>query len=341
MIRFNKPTIDKKDLESVLYCMIKDDLASGEYLKTFSAELAKRIHLPNVAVFNAYFHSFESIFYLLQSQPGDEVILPSFARCGILRCIEKCRLVPVLVDVEDDSFLPSFEEVRRKITQNTRCIIISQLFGIPYEISAYKEFGVSLVEDVDGSLDSMVNEQRVGSFGDFVTMNFNDFSLLTTGTGGMVASHDKRLKMMIRSFRDDQAWMDCLMSDFNASLGISQMKKLEQNIAARKKIAEYYDGAVLASNSEFIGRAEGKELSFSSYVVKTQTPFHECAHFFKKYGIPVHKGIERPLHSYLGEDIKRFSHTEELYNSLIALPIYPTLSKRDIERIVKGIRAIL
>jgi perosamine synthetase len=341
MIRFNKPTIDKKDLESVLYCMIKDDLNSGEYLRTFSSELSKRVHLPNVAVFNAYFHSFESIFHILQSQPGDEVILPSFARYGILSCIEKCRLVPVLVDVEDDSFLPSIEEVRKKITPKTCCMIISQLFGIPYEISSYKEFGVPLIEDVDGSLDSTVNEKRVGSFGDFVTMNFNDSSILTTGAGGMVASQDKRLKMMIRSFREDQAWMDCLMSDFNASLGISQMKKLEQNIASRKKIAEYYDSAVFASNSQFIGRAEKKELSFSSYVVKTQTPFQECACFFQKMGIPVHKGIERPLHSYLGEDVKRFSRTEELYNSLIALPIYPTLSNGDIEKIVKGIRAVL
>jgi dTDP-4-amino-4,6-dideoxygalactose transaminase len=341
MIRFNKLTIDKKDLESVLYCMIKDDLNSGEYRKSFSKELAQRVQLPNVAVFNAYFHSFVTIFHLLQCQPGDEVILPSFSRYGILSCIEKCRLVPILVDVEKESFLPSFEKVRRNINKKTRCIIISQMFGIPHDITAYREFGVPLIEDVDGSLDSAVNEKKIGSFGDFVTMNFNDTSVITTGTGGMVASKDARLKLMIRSHRDDQAWMDCLMSDFNASLGISQIYKLEKNIEARKKIAGFYDNAVFAANCEFIGRAEDKVLSFTSYVVKTQTPFHECARFFKKFGIPVRKGIEKPLHSYLGADVKEFTHTEELYNNLIALPIYPALSKVDIEKIVKGIRAIL
>ncbi|GAI89766.1 unnamed protein product, partial [marine sediment metagenome] len=57
MIKFNKPMIGKKDLESVLYCMIKDDLSPGDYLKTFSSMLSKELNLINVAVFNTYFNS--------------------------------------------------------------------------------------------------------------------------------------------------------------------------------------------------------------------------------------------------------------------------------------------
>jgi len=341
MIRFNKPTIGKKDLESVLYCMINDDLTPGDYLKTFLSMLSKELNIANVAVFNTYFHSFESIFYLLEASSGDEVILPSFARYGILHCVEKCRLKPVLVDLVEDSFLPSFEEIKKKVNKRTCCIIIPQMFGIPYDISRYNEFNLPIIEDIDGSIGSKINEKPVGSFGTFVTMNFNDYSILTTGNGGLVASQDKGLRRLIWSYKDDHFWVDYLMSDFNASLGISQLSKLRENIETRKKIGGYYDNAVLASNCVLIGRDEEKELTFSSYVVKTETPVKECVRFFRKYGVPIRRGIEKPLHSYLNLESKQFKNTEEMFNQLVALPIYPALAQEDIESIVKGIRAIL
>lgn len=157
----------------------------------------------------------------------------------------------------------------------------------------------------------------------------------------MVASGDKELKNIIQSMIDNHRQADCLMSDFNASLGISQLKKLEYILETRKKIGEFYDSAVLASDCVLVGRSEEKELSFSSYVVKSETPFYECVRFFKKFGIPIRRGIEQPLHIYLHLDAKQFEKTEEICNKVIALPIYPTLEQKDIESITKGIRTIL
>jgi len=341
MIQFNKPTIGKKDLESVLYCMIKDDLAPGEYLNTFTSMLSAELKISNVAAFNTYFHSFETVFHIIDASSGDEVILPSFARRSILNCVQKCRLKPVLVDIEPDSFVPPIEKVKRKLSKNTCCIIIPQMFGIPYDLSAYHEWEIPIVEDIDGCLGSKVNGQAVGSFGTFITMNFNDHSIITTGSGGMIASQVKRLKQLMLSFKRDHGWIDYLMSDFNASLGISQLSKLDKNIATRKKIGDYYDNAVFASNCTLVGREEGKELSYSSYVVKTETPLQECVQFFKKFGIPIRRGIESPLHSFLELDVKHYKNTEEMYAKLIALPIYPTLAREDVENIVKGIKVIL
>ena len=157
----------------------------------------------------------------------------------------------------------------------------------------------------------------------------------------MVASNDSRLRQLIKSFDHGNVKLDCLMSDFNASLGVSQLKKLEIILKKRKKIGDYYDSAVLGSDCVLIGRDEGKELSFSSYVVRTETPFKECVRFFKRYRIPIRRGIEIPLHRYLYLDVKDFVNTEEMHNKLISLPIYPTLAQEDIENITKGIRTIL
>ncbi|UCB46274.1 MAG: DegT/DnrJ/EryC1/StrS aminotransferase family protein [Spirochaetota bacterium] len=337
MIRFNKPTIRRKDLESVLNCMIEDDLTPGNHLKQFSSLLSKRLSLQEATVFSNYCSAFEAVFHLMGSQRGDEVIMPSYTRSSVLSTLLKLGVIPILVDLEEDSLMPSIEDIKRKITNKTKSIIISQLFGVPYDLRRYKEFHIPLIEDLDGSMGSTVDGKTTGSFGDFITFNFTDDSIITTGSGGMLGSNDKRLRELVV----ESAFVEQLMSDFNASLGISQLVKLSENIERRKKIGEYYDNAVMAGGCSFIGRDEKKDLCYSSYIVRTKTPFEVSTGFFKKNGIPIKRGLDKPLHRLLDEDVHRFRNTENLYHEIVALPIYPELGKEDIENIVRGIKTVL
>jgi dTDP-4-amino-4,6-dideoxygalactose transaminase len=215
------------------------------------------------------------------------------------------------------------------------------MFGVPYDLTRYLDLGIPIVENLDGSIGASVNGRMTGSFGTFAVLHFNDHAMVTTGNGGMLASKEREWGRAIQAFKNDAERVDYLMSDFNASLGISQMSKLTKSIETRRRIGRYYDDAVLGSGGSLVGRDDGKELVYSSYVVKTSTPFEECQRFFKRHGIPVLKGLERPLHSILGENVTEYPLTEELCNSLIALPIYPSLGKEEIETITKSIRAIL
>jgi len=341
MIRFNKPTIGKKDLESVLYCMIRDDLAPGDYSREFCFLLSKVLECKNIAVFNTYFHSFEIIFQILGLNPEDQIIIPSYARYELLYAVKKNRLKPVLVDIVEDGFLPSIEEIGKNICSLTRCIIVPQMFGIPSDLSPYHRFGLPLIEDLDGCIGSKIKQKPLGSFGTFITMSFNDNSIITTGSGGMLGSRNREVREIVKNLESNCTHLEYLMSDFNASLGISQIKHLEAGIEARKKIGKYYDEAVMASGGILVGRNGEMELSYSSYVVSTKTPFDQVVRFFNRYNIPVRRGIEKPLHSYLSLDASMFRNTEKMYNSVISFPIYPTLGKREVEIITKGIRSIL
>ena len=97
----------------------------------------------------------------------------------------------------------------------------------------------------------------------------------------------------------------------------------------------------MGSSCTLPGVRESLELDYSSYVVMTDTPFEDCVKFFKKYGIPVRRGIQSPLHRIAGLDVKDFKHTEEMYRRIVALPVYPTLSSVHVENIAMGIRSIL
>jgi perosamine synthetase len=337
MIRFNVPTIGRKDLESVLYCMIEDDLLPGGRLKEFSTLLKGKLGLNGVTVCNNYFSPFEIALNLIGAGKEDEVLCASFLRPGILKALGRLGLKPVPVDVETDSFLPSMDAMKRKISPKTKCLFISHMFGIPYDLSMYRELGLPILEDLDGSLGSSVNGVPAGSFGDFVTTSFTDDSIITTGTGGMLGTSKREMKGGV----NDAVSEEQLMSDFNAALGISQLVRLDENIKRRGEIGAYYDGAVVASGSSFVDRDDKKVLCYSAYAVKTDTPFDECARFFKKSGIPVKRGIEKPLHQLLSLNIRDFEHTERLYQQVIALPIYPGMKKEEIEKVAKGIQSIL
>ena len=317
--------------------MIEDDLTPGARLRDFSSLLKRRLGLSGVTVFNNVFVPFEISLRLLGAGRGDEVILSSYTRVSILRALERQGVKPVLVDLDEDSLLPSLAHIRTKISTKTSCMVISQLFGIPHDLTVYREFELPIIEDLDGSLGSSVNDTPAGGFGDFVTLSFTDDSIVTTGTGGMLGSGNRSTWGKIKEdFCDEQ-----LMSDFNASLGISQLVKLDENIKKRRQIGKYYDSAVMGGGASFIGRGGKKRLCYSSYAVRTRTPFEECARFFKSIGIPVKRGIRKPLHQLLGLDVTGFDRTERLCNELIMLPIYPGLSRDTIEAVAKGIKTIL
>jgi dTDP-4-amino-4,6-dideoxygalactose transaminase len=343
MIRFNKPTIDRKDLESVLSCMITDDLTPGDYMHEFRKMLGRLLGLSTTAVFNSYYQAIDTAFRLIDAAPGDEVILPSYARSSLYRVVVSRGLKPVPVDLKEDSLLPSREQIRQRVNIRTACVIVQQLFGIPNDLADYTDFGVPLIEDLDGALSSGIGEHSIGGFGSLVTVRLNDEASITTGDGGMLAAGNGSLKKSCDDFVRQAAAhaYDYLMSDLNASLGISQLKKLDKIRQRRQKIGEYYDEAVMASNCSLVGREDGQRLSYTSYPVLTSTPFEDCSRFFKKYGIPIQRGIEAPLHRIMGLPPGDFPRTEGMHNRIIQLPIYPTLEQETVENVAKGVRAIL
>lgn len=310
-------------------------------MREFAGLLRKALSLPHVALFNSGFHALETVFKIIGAVPDDEVILPSYSRYRILGSIMRAGLKPVLVDIEEDNFLPLKKDVERKVTGKTRCIIVNQMFGLPNDLGTYRTFGIPIVEELDGALSARIANRKIGSFGDFVTMHFNDDAIITTGNGGMLASRDQGLRRFVLSHSEDAMSTDYLMSDFNASLGIAQLKKLDRMVETRKKIGVFYDDAVYASNGTFVGRTDGQDLCYSSYVLKTDAPFADIEAFFKKYHIPVRRGIAAPLHRSLKLDMKDFKNTEELYARTIELPIYPLLRKEHVENVARCIRAVL
>ena len=341
MIKLYMPTITKEDLQTVFNCLVEDDLTPNYYMEKFSSILKKEMAVKNIALISSYGQSLDIIFSYLNIEPGDEVIIPASIDVSLLYSINKNRVKPVVVDVEQNSLLPNPDKIEKYINKNTRGIIISQRFGIPNDLSLYKSFGIPLIEDCGGSFLSSINNIKLGGFGNFSMVSLADSSVITTGSGAILGSNENAFGKLIRDFKEKWISSDIFMSNLNAALGVAQLKNLHKNMENRKKLTSYYDRAVADSGGYFIDRYDNQELILTKYMVASNTPFDEIKRFFSKYKVTIERAFPNPIHRVLELDVKRYRNFESLSHKAILLPFYPKLSKEEIETIVKCIKAIL
>ena len=335
------PTIGKDELEYVFKCMIEDDLSPNRYMDLFTSMVKKEIGVKYGVSLSSYVYSYDIILTILKAEPGDEVILPTVSNPFILLSLEKFRVNPILVDVDRETLVPHISDIEERVTKRTKAIIVPQLFGIPHDLSIYKKLGVPLIEDCDGSILSSIDGRKIGSFGDYCVVSFNDTSVLTAGGGAFLGSSDKKLQEFVKHLQLTFHSPDIFMSNLNAAMGVAQIKKLDKIIENRRKIAAFYDRAVMESRASLVGRENGQEIVFTKYVVQSETPFGEARKFFNRYKIDIEKALGSPIHSILGLKQDDFKNAEYLNNRLYAVPFYPKLGKKDVELVVKCIKSIL
>jgi dTDP-4-amino-4,6-dideoxygalactose transaminase len=198
---------------------------------------------------------------LLGAGPGDEVICQSFTFVATANPIAYTGAQPVFVDSEektwnmDPSMLRQALEDRRKTGGRVRAVIAVDLYGMPCDFAGIRsvcsDFGIPLVEDAAEAVGSRVGNLACGSFGDAGVLSFNGNKLLTTSGGGALVSNDTSLiakaKFLASQARDkaphyehSEIGYNYQLSNISAAIGRGQLKVLEQRVARRREIHNYY-----------------------------------------------------------------------------------------------------
>jgi perosamine synthetase len=261
-IPLSAPWIDGREEELVLETLRSGQLSLGPMVDRFEAALAGRVGSPHVAAVSSGTAGLHLCMRLAGVGPGDEVVTTPFSFVASANCALYEGATPVFADVDPRTLNLDPAAVEAAITPRTKAILPVHVFGYPAELAELeaiaKRHGLGVVEDACEALGAEYRGRPVGSSGRPAVFAFYPNKQMTTGEGGAVAVATAEewalLKSLSNQGRSDSGeWLtharlgyNYRLDDLSAALGLAQLERLDEILAARAEVAARY-GALLAA----------------------------------------------------------------------------------------------
>jgi len=255
-IPVNKPLITKEDISYLNKSISKGWISSeGPEVKKFENDFSNFIgHKYSVAVSSGT-AALEIAIKSLKLKKGDEVIIPNFTIISNAIAVLKENLNIKLIDCNIKDWNMNISEVKKKITKKTKAIIATHIYNFPLRVDILKKIcnknKIILIEDAAEAIGQKLNNKLCGSFGDISIFSFYANKQITTGEGGMITTNNKKLFEKSKSLRnlcfgkkdrfnhEDIGW-NYRMTNLQASLGVSQLKRIKSIVHKRHLVGKEY-----------------------------------------------------------------------------------------------------
>lgn len=291
MINHSKPTIDEADIQAVAEVLRSGHIAEGEVVKKFEAEFSRFINVRHSLATNSGTSALHLALLALGLGEGDEVIAPSYVCTAVLNAINYTGASVKLVDIKTDDFNLNADDVKEKIGQRTKAIVLPHMFGAPADIDEILGFGIPVVEDCAQSIGATYKGRKVGSFGHLAIFSFYATKMMATGEGGMLATNSDSLfekAMDLRDFDEQENYIlryNYKMADAQAALGLSQLGKLPSFIERRRQIAQAYSRMETADYIQLPVMRPDRKAVFYRYVIRAKEAVEEYIRGSERKGI--------------------------------------------------------
>ena len=255
-IPVNTPLVDGNEKKYLDTCIKTGWISSeGPYVKQFEEQFAYRVRRKYAISVSSGTAALDVAVEALGIGPGDEVILPSFTIISCISHIVRAGATPILVDSDPQTWNMNISQIKNKISERTKAIMIVHIFGLPVDMGSIlkiaKKFNIKIIEDSAEMLGQTYKNKPCGSFGDISTFSFYPNKHLTTGEGGMVVTDNKKLADDCRSLRNlcfqsnnrfvhKRLGWNYRMTNLQAALGLAQLERLDEFVQRKRKMGEKY-----------------------------------------------------------------------------------------------------
>ena len=256
-IPVNTPLINNGDALSVSKSIKSGWISSeGPSVKEFELKIAKYLNRKFGSAVSSGTAALEIAIRSLGLNKNDEVIMPSFTIISNAMAIVKSSAKPILVDVDLDTWNIKIDDIEKKITKKTKCLMIPHIYGLANDMDKIlkiaKKYNLYVIEDAAEVLGLKYKNKQCGSFGDISILSFYANKHITTGEGGMLLTNNSKLNDKFKDYRNlcfgskknrfnhyDVSW-NYRYTNIQAALGLSQFKRINKIIKKKHEIGNYY-----------------------------------------------------------------------------------------------------
>lgn len=342
MIPHSRPTIDDRDILAVSNTLRTGNIAQGCIVEKFEQDMAGYIGLKGGVATSSGTAALHLALLALGITKNDMVAIPSYVCTAVLNAVNYVGATPLLVDIDPNTFNMDVADLRRKQHPRVKAVVVPHIFGLVANMEEITKLGIPVIEDCAQSIGATYKKKMAGSFGKVSIFSFYATKMMTTGEGGMVTSNSAALLKKARDMRDYDNQQDYhvrynyKMTDFQAALGISQLKHLPRFIKIRRDIANKYHHALkdicdLPANSDMDERHV-----YYRYVIKLRRGLKSFLQLSRDKGINCERPVFKPLHRYLS--LTNFPNTDCAWEHTASIPIYPTLTQGNTDSIIECVR---
>lgn len=287
--------------------------------------------------------------------PGDEVIVPSFTFAATANAVALAGATPVFVDIEPEHYCLDPAAVRAAVTDRTTGIMPVHLYGHPAampELEAIAvEHGLSLFEDAAQAHGASLDGRLVGTWGEFAMFSLYPTKNMTSGEGGMVACATEavarsvrllRNQGMERQYENEVVGLNVRMTDIHAAIGRVQLGKLAGWTARRQANAGFLDANLEGVLTPSV--APGAEHVYHQYTIRVEGGERDrIVETLRSNGVGC--GVYYPVPNHRLASLAPYApglelpETERAATEVISLPVHPSLTEGDLERIVSEVNA--
>lgn len=347
-----KPLVDRRDIRAVTKVMKSGGLAQGPEVAAFEEEFSKFVQERKCVAVNSGTSALHLALLSLGIGPGDEVIVPSFTFAATANSVALTGAKPVFVDIEPRTYNIDVSLIESAITPKTKAIQIVHLYGLPADMRAVtliaKKHGLLVIEDAAQAHLAAIQGQPVGTFGDAAAFSFYPTKNMTSGEGGMVVfqnAEQARICRLLRNQGMEQRYhneiigFNLRMTDIHAAIGRSQLKKLVSWTKKRQENARFLDQKIQEVTTPFV--PDGFSHVYHQYTVRIVGKRDDFSATLSELGIGNSVYYPTQVHKLpsfnLNLDLK---HTEEATQQVISLPVHPSLTKKELNRIASAVNRI-
>lgn len=369
-ISYGRQSLDEEDIQAVIDTLRSPNLTQGPTIAEFERAIADYVGTKYAIAFCNGTAALHGACYAAGIGEGDEVITSPITFAASANCVRYMGGTVIFADIDAQTYNIDPNEIRKNITPQTKAIIPVDFTGQPVDIDEImgiaKEHNLVVIEDGAHSLGATYKGRKVGATADMTMFSFHPVKPITTAEGGIIVTDNEAYYKKLLNFRshgieqvpyshEKGGWYyemtdigyNYRMTDLQAALGVSQLKKLEKFIAKRQEIAKQYNEAF--KNVEGIKIPQQLADTGSGWhLYMIQLEYANRKEVFDamrsaNIGVHVHyiPVYWHPYYRDLGYERGLCPVAEAWYERALTLPLHPNVTNEQLVYIVEKLKLVV